>query len=115
MAVFSGQVDLVGLQVRQALGRSKQTAEGTTRRLEGVDDGAASQGGKAGGRPMTDIGADVEDHDVNLAGDPGHSTIALERGLDTMPVVAAAHRSAAGKRAVHIDYAKGYSPEALTS
>ncbi|MBF0284862.1 MAG: Gfo/Idh/MocA family oxidoreductase [Magnetococcales bacterium] len=41
------------------------------------------------------------------------SPLALERGLDTMMVVAAAHKSAAEKRTVRIDLAAGYSPEAL--
>jgi predicted dehydrogenase len=53
--------------------------------------------------------------DAALAGDPSRSPIALERGLETMLVVAAAHRSAAERRAVRIDYAKGYSLEALAS
>jgi len=50
-----------------------------------------------------------------LAGEPQRSPITLERGLDTMLVVAAAHRSAREKRAVHIDYAKGYTLAALVA
>jgi predicted dehydrogenase len=48
-----------------------------------------------------------------LAGDPARSPITLARGLDTMLVVAAAHLSASHGRRVHIDYAKGWRPEAL--
>jgi predicted dehydrogenase len=48
-----------------------------------------------------------------LAGDPARSPITLARGLDTMLVVAAAHLSASHGRRVHIDYARGWSPEAL--
>ncbi|MDD5131496.1 MAG: Gfo/Idh/MocA family oxidoreductase [bacterium] len=44
-------------------------------------------------------------------GDP--SPIALERGLDTMLVVAAAHKSTKEKRTVIIDYQKGYTGKAL--
>jgi predicted dehydrogenase len=40
--------------------------------------------------------------------------ITLERGLDTMMVVAAAHLSNREGRVVRIDYAKGYSPDALS-
>jgi predicted dehydrogenase len=48
-----------------------------------------------------------------LDGEAASSPIAVTRGLDTMLVVAAAHRSSATGRAVHIDYDKGYSPQAL--
>lgn len=48
-----------------------------------------------------------------LDADPAASPIALARGLDTMLVVAAAHRSAASGRKVSIDYSRGYRPEAL--
>lgn len=41
------------------------------------------------------------------------SPISLERGLDTMLVVAAAHLSAREKRTVRIDYSMGYTPAAL--
>jgi predicted dehydrogenase len=42
------------------------------------------------------------------------SPIHLHRGLETMLVIAAAHRSAATKRPVYIDYAKGWTEKALT-
>lgn len=41
------------------------------------------------------------------------SPIRLERGLDTMLALAAAHRSAREGRVVRIDYAKGYGPGAV--
>lgn len=41
------------------------------------------------------------------------SPISLERGLETMMVVAAAHRSAAEGRTVHIDYSSGYSTDSI--
>lgn len=43
------------------------------------------------------------------------SPISMERGLDTMLVVAAAHRSVRDRRTVVIDYSKGYSAAALQS
>ncbi len=46
---------------------------------------------------------------------PMISPISLESGLDTMMVVAAAHRSATERRVVLIDYAKGYTEAALHS
>ena len=46
---------------------------------------------------------------------PGDSSIALQRGLDTMMVVAAAHLSHRTGRNVRIDYSKGYTPAALTT
>lgn len=48
-----------------------------------------------------------------LQNDPAQSPISLERGLETMMVIAAAHKSAAEGRTVHIDYSKGFVPAAL--
>jgi predicted dehydrogenase len=48
-----------------------------------------------------------------LASDPASSPISLERGLDTMLVVAAAHKSNTLGRRIRIDYSKGYRPESL--
>jgi predicted dehydrogenase len=48
-----------------------------------------------------------------LAGDPAASPLSLARGLDTMLVIAAAHRSNATGRRVRIDYARGYGADAL--
>ena len=52
--------------------------------------------------------ADVLNGDVT-----GESPISLERGLDTMLVVAAAHISHQHQRTVHINYDKGYRLDAL--
>jgi predicted dehydrogenase len=46
---------------------------------------------------------------------PDSSPISIRRGLDTMMVVAAAHKSAQEKRTVGIDYSLGYTPQALKS
>jgi predicted dehydrogenase len=48
-----------------------------------------------------------------MTGKTKDSVLSLERGLETMLVVAAAHLSSAKKRTVRIDYRKGYTPEAL--
>lgn len=48
-----------------------------------------------------------------LASQPANSPISLQRGLDTMLVIAAAHRSVQEKRAVRIDYSKGYTNAAF--
>lgn len=48
-----------------------------------------------------------------LASDPAASPLSLTRGLDTMLVVSAAHRSNATGKRVKIDYARGYGPASL--
>jgi len=48
-----------------------------------------------------------------LDGDHDASPIALERGLETMLVIAAAHRSAQSGHTITIDYEKGYCAAAL--
>jgi predicted dehydrogenase len=48
-----------------------------------------------------------------LAGRVTSSPISLERGLDTMMVIAAAFKSHEAGRRVRIDWTKGYRPEAL--
>lgn len=50
---------------------------------------------------------------ASLAGDPAASPISGTRGLDTMLVVAAAHKSVNERRTVAIDYSAGYRPAAL--
>jgi predicted dehydrogenase len=50
-----------------------------------------------------------------LKGDASKSPISLERGLDTMMVVAAAHLSASTQKTVSIDWTKGYVPSALSA
>jgi predicted dehydrogenase len=48
-----------------------------------------------------------------LATDPAQSSIVLARALDTMLVVAAAHKSAATGKRVRIDYSRGWTPAAV--
>jgi predicted dehydrogenase len=61
-----------------------------------------------------DFKVEVEHIDALLSGKVGESAISLDRGLDTMMVIAAAFRSNATGRRVGIDWSKGYVPEALT-
>lgn len=49
-----------------------------------------------------------------MASSPAQSGLYIERGLDTMMVIAAAHRSAREQRSVTIDYSRGYTPAALS-
>jgi predicted dehydrogenase len=51
--------------------------------------------------------------DEILSGKRTDSPIDLERGLDTMLAIVAAHRSAREGRRVTIDYTKGYGPDAI--
>lgn len=60
-----------------------------------------------------DFKVEVEHVDALLSGRLEESAISLERGLDTMMVIAAAFRSNATGRRVRIDWSKGYVPEAL--
>lgn len=60
-----------------------------------------------------DFRMEIEHIEQILQGEVTHSPISLERGLDTMLVIAAAFRSAQEKRTVHIDWNAGYRPEAL--
>ncbi len=56
---------------------------------------------------------ELQNIDSVLQGGENTSAISLERGLETMMVVSAAHLSEANKRTVRIHYEKGYIPEAL--
>ena len=49
-----------------------------------------------------------------IDGNAANSPLAIERGLDTMMVVAASHRSSREGKTIGINWSKGYSPEALT-
>jgi predicted dehydrogenase len=51
--------------------------------------------------------------DILNGGDRLSSPISLERGLDTMMVVAAAHISHQHKRSVRINYDRGYKPGSI--
>ena len=53
--------------------------------------------------------------DSVIKGDILSSPISIERGLDTMLVIAAAHLSDKTKRSIKIDYSKGYSLSALSA
>jgi predicted dehydrogenase len=46
-------------------------------------------------------------------GEASESPLAIERGLETMMVVAASHRSAQERKTIEIDWSKGYSPQSL--
>ena len=60
-----------------------------------------------------DFIAELKHIEHALANDPAQSPISLTRGLDTMLVVAAAHKSAKENRSVMIDYSVGYTEAAL--
>lgn len=47
------------------------------------------------------------------SGESANSPIAIERGLDSMLVIAACHKSAAEGRTVRIDYSRGYTADAI--
>lgn len=59
-------------------------------------------------RELRHIAAALED------GATAKSPISLERGLDTMLVIAATHKSSQTGRAVRIDYSRGFAPTALS-
>ena len=61
-----------------------------------------------------DFIAELKHVESILKGGQGKSSISLECGLDTMLIVAAAHLANSRGRRVRIDYAKGYSLDALT-
>ena len=61
-----------------------------------------------------DFIAELNHIDSALKGDAAASGISMARGLDTMLVVAAAHKAATGGRTVAIDYAKGWTEAALS-
>src|SRR5262245_49592961 len=60
-----------------------------------------------------DFKTEIEHLEAILEGKRRDSPIALERGLDTMLVIAAIFRSAATGRKVRIDWSAGYVPDAL--
>jgi len=60
-----------------------------------------------------DFRMEIEHIDAVMKGEITDSAISLERGLDTMMVIAAAYCSHKEKRWMHIDHAKGYTPEAI--
>lgn len=60
-----------------------------------------------------DFKAEIAHLEDVLAGKAEASPIALERGLDTMMVIAAIFKSHEAARRVSIDWSKGYTPDAL--
>ncbi len=60
-----------------------------------------------------DFRREVDHLEKLITGGISDSPISLERGLDTMMVIAAAYRSAQEGRAMVIDYEAGYRPEAI--
>jgi predicted dehydrogenase len=60
-----------------------------------------------------DFKAEIDHLTDIMEGRATSSPISLERGLDTMMVIAAAFKSDALGRRVRIDWARGYTPEAL--
>jgi len=60
-----------------------------------------------------DFIAELEHLESVLEGRVDSDILLLDRGLDTMLIVAAAHRSAAEGRRIQIDYGAGYTPDAL--
>jgi len=60
-----------------------------------------------------DFKGEIEHLSDILEGGSSDSPISLERGLDTMMVIAAAYRSHELKRTVRINYKAGYCPEAI--
>ncbi|MEO8090307.1 MAG: Gfo/Idh/MocA family oxidoreductase [Gemmatimonadales bacterium] len=61
-----------------------------------------------------DFVRELEHIEADLQTPGSNSGIRLERGLDTMLVVAAAHRSEQQGRRIQLDYDQGYSLDALT-
>lgn len=82
--------------------------------IHGLDGGVVSNTRVSKTRP-DDFVQELKHIEAVLGGARKDSPISLVRGLETMMVIAAAHRSAVEKRAVRIDYSKGYVPAALSA
>lgn len=80
--------------------------------IEGTAKGPSGQHEFTKTRP-DDFIQELQHITAALAEDPKNSPLSIERGLDTMLVVAAAHKSACEKRTVNIDYSAGYTEAAL--
>jgi len=80
--------------------------------IHALDSGVVSNTRVSKTRP-DDFVQELKHIDAALAGNPADSPISLVRGLETMMVIAAAHKSAVEKRAVRIDYSKGFVPAAI--
>ena len=80
--------------------------------LEGTDAGGSTEHIFQKTRP-DDFIQELRHIEAAVADDPAASAISLARGLDTMLVVAAAHKSAQENRVIRIDYTAGYTTAAL--
>lgn len=85
---------------------------GTDSVVHSLDSGVVSTTEVSKTRP-DDFVQELKHIENALAGEPEASTISVVRGLETMMVVAAAHKSAVEKRVVRIDYSKGYVLDAI--
>jgi predicted dehydrogenase len=85
---------------------------GTDAVVHALDAGVVSQTEITKTRP-DDFVQEMRHIEAALKGAAELSPISLERGLETMMVIAAAHKSSAERRVVRIDYSKGFVPEAL--
>ncbi|HRE15481.1 MAG TPA: Gfo/Idh/MocA family oxidoreductase [Rhodocyclaceae bacterium] len=81
--------------------------------IHALDAGVVSNTRVSKTRP-DDFVQELKHIEAVLEGSLADSPISLVRGLETMMVIAAAHKSAMEKRVVRIDYSKGYVPEALS-
>lgn len=77
-----------------------------------LDSGVVTETNVSKTRP-DDFVQELRHIEGSLKGAVEMSPISLERGLEIMMVIAAAHKSSAAKRVVRIDYSKGYVPTAL--
>lgn len=80
--------------------------------VHALDSGVVTETNVSKTRP-DDFVQELRHIEASLKGASEMSPISLERGLETMMVIAAAHKSSAEKRAVRIDYSKGFVPAAL--
>ena len=87
---------------------------GTDAVLEGNGKGQTAESLIQKTRP-DDFIQELRHIEAALKSDPSKSSLSVERGLDTMLVVAAAHKSVREKRAIAIDYSAGYCEAALKS
>lgn len=77
-----------------------------------LDSGTVSETNVSKTRP-DDFIQELSHIESVLSAENETSALSLEYGLETMMVIAAAHKSSAEKRCVTIDYSKGFVPEAL--
>lgn len=80
--------------------------------VRSMDDGITSETSFKKSRP-DDFIQELKHIEAALERPLNSSPISLIRGLETMMVIAAAHRSSEEARSVHIDYSEGFTLEAL--